>query len=151
MNKDTLNRACLEKAIVDHLKDAHEESRDQLREQLDAGDRITTDLGTAYVTNPKPRWVVTDEQALFDWVEANLPDEIITERKVNPALKDAMLKAGGVTLEGQVIYADGLGQASGSPTLTVKPSERARLSAPMLVAGALEPPTELGFPELEAS
>jgi len=152
MNKETLNRACLEKAFLDYLRTVHDEqSRAGLRDQLDAGDRITSDLGTAYVTQPRPRWTVADEQALFDWVEGNFPDEIVVERKVNPALRAAILKNGGVVVDGVTHRVDGVEQTTGKPTLTVKPSERAHESAPLLLQGILEPPAVEGFPEVEAS
>src|SRR5699024_9015303 len=109
------------------------------------------DLGTAYVTQPRPRWTVADEQALFDWVEGNFPDEIVVERKVNPALRAAILKNGGVVVDGVTHRGDGVEQPTGKPTLTVKPSERAHESAPLLLQRLLEPHAVEGFPEVEAS
>lgn len=146
MSKELVKRACMERAILDILTEAAGETRDQLRGELDPGDRSNTDLGMAYVSQPKPRVKVVDEQAFFDWVEANLPDEIVTARSVSAGLRNQILRAG--SFDGQPV--DGIGTVEATPTLTVKPSDRAKVNAPMLLASILETNFEDGFPEVEA-
>lgn len=130
--KDLVQRACVEKAILDLLKGAHEVTRAEIRAELDAGDRKSADAGKAWVSEPKPRWKVTDEAALLEYVECNMPDQLVYQ--VNPTFRAQLVSSGGV-LDG--VQVPGIEQVQGSPTLTVKPGDSAHNIASQLLASTV--------------
>ena len=128
--RDIARRAIGEKAILDAAKELHDATRELLSEGMHAGDRYTikaddgTDLGMVYVTNPKGTLRVVDEESFLAWVQANHPTAIIPQ--VNPAWKRALLSAG-ADVNGEI--PDGCETVVGAPTLTVKPTNEARMLA----------------------
>lgn len=128
--RDIARRAIGEKSILDAAKELHDATRALLSEGMHAGDRYTikaddgTDLGMVYVTNPKGTLRVVDEESFLNWVERNHPTAIIPQ--VNPAWKRTLLSAG-ADVNGEI--PDGCETVVGAPTLTVKPTDEARMLA----------------------
>jgi hypothetical protein len=73
-------RTAILKVISDFTKHAYDESRRKMAQVLNRGDRLVarspldgSKLGPVYMTDPKPECVITDKQALTDWVVENYP------------------------------------------------------------------------------
>ena len=73
-------------------------------------------LGTVRMVTGMTKTKVVDQDAMVEWVAANLPTEI--ERAVRPATLSALLKQGGVTEDGECI--PGLEQVASDPSLRVE-------------------------------
>lgn len=73
-------------------------------------------LGTVRMVTGMTKTKVVDQDAVVEWVSANLPTEI--ERAVRPATLSALLKQGGVTEDGECI--PGLEQVTSDPSLRVE-------------------------------
>jgi len=147
--KAQVARLAMEKAILDYLEELHEEAREEFRPELDPGDRLNHELGYALMTKPAASYKVVDHAAFFQWVAANVPDAIVVTETVNASFKDRITKAGGYMLDGDLIPVDGVEKVQGTPQLRVVPSDRAKASAPILLAGILEELPEGGWPEVE--
>jgi hypothetical protein len=96
--------------VLKHLLDVASKSQASLRqnaaEELDASDRVTarspvdgTLLGSITKSKAKPKVVVTDPDALLDWVEQHYPDrvssvEFIDERVMDEAIGFLMAHGG---------------------------------------------------------
>ena len=128
--RDIARRAIGEKAILDAAKELHDQTRTELTVGMEAGDRLTikaddgTPLGMVYVTDPKGTIRVVDDEAFLAWVERNHPTAIIPQ--VNPSWKRTLLSAG-ADVNGEI--PDGCETVVGAPTLTVKPTDEARMLA----------------------
>ena len=144
-------RAVLEASILGELADANDNTRRALYEALRAGERVpvTVDghaLGHALVTNPQETWKVQDWSALTRWVEANVPDRMVTKvtttTEVDPAYVAQLLRNSGehVTDDGEVLYPDGIGASKGTPRLTVNPTDAAHEVARTLIGRMPELP-----------
>lgn len=142
-SKDELvRRAVGEKAILDAATALNQDTRAELAALMKAGERQPcevdgVDLGMVYMTKPTARTLVVDPAAFLAWVSEHAPGAIITRTitEVSPAWVKSIL-AKGCTDDGEV--PDGLGEVTGSPTLTVKPTEQARTLARGLVQRELE-------------
>ena len=73
-------------------------------------------LGMVRMVTGMTKTKVVDQDAVVEWVAANLPAEI--ERAVRPATLSALLKQGGVTEDGECI--PGLEQVASDPSLRVE-------------------------------
>lgn len=73
-------------------------------------------LGTVRMVTGMTKTKVVDQDAVVEWVAANLPTEI--ELAVRPATLSALLKQGGVTEDGECI--PGLEQVASDPSLRVE-------------------------------
>ena len=134
---DALARqAVAEKAILGAAEDMHKQTRQRLEEVLRKGERVpvwtpdeVTELGYVQLTKPKPAARVTSAEDLLAWVEDNYPEEVEvvevqTVRRVRPAFAAALVKAEGVTPDGEVV--PGIELVQGSPTLRVVPTAEAK-------------------------
>lgn len=135
-------RAILESAILNELGAAYDDTRHALRETMRPGERIEADdeLGTVLVTKPRPAEGVVDWPAFTRWIEAHIPDAMITvtTRKINPAIVAALVKAGEWVdpATGEILTPDGIGRTSPAPQLRVQPSDLAAEQA-RLILGAV--------------
>lgn len=136
--RDMVRQVIGAQAIVDEAGKHVKQMRQALLLEMGAGDRVTIkddageQLGMVYVTDPKPRVQVTDSEALRTWVEANRPEEIVWTASVRASFVDALIADGGIDANtGECV--PGIEAKVGTPTLAVKPAERAReLAADML-------------------
>lgn len=79
---DLVLRAAALKAISDYTAARYKDARDELAKTMGRGDRKiarsplddTSKLGAVYVTDPKPQALITDQQALTDWMVEHYPD-----------------------------------------------------------------------------
>lgn len=141
VDMDVLARqAIAEKAVLEVAKTMHEETREAMAEVLRRGDKIqvwspdeTTDMGYVQMTKPKPAMKVTGPDELLAWVEKTYPDEVeefeevVVTRRVRPAFQQALVKAGGVTGDGEVV--PGIEEVQVRPQLKVVVTEEAKALA----------------------
>ena len=139
---DLVRRALAEKAILDAATALNQDTRTSLSASMKAGERQPceidgVDLGMVYMTKPTTSARVVDQEAFMAWVAEHAPGAIVTRTvtEVSPAWVKSIL-AKGCTDDGEV--PDGLGEVTGKPILTVKPTEQARALARGLVQRELE-------------
>ena len=130
----------LEAGLKDALAAAADEA-DAYRQQVRAK-ALETDYGTVTVTRRRPSVVVLDDDALLDWVAAELPN-LIQPRSITAEARSWLLTKrfavdGDVVLDpvtGEVVPF--LGVKTGSEYLTFRPTAEARAAATEAVAGRL--------------
>lgn len=141
-DKNLVRRALVEKAILDHLRESHEDTRKALAESLEAGDRLASKgLGYAQVTNPPARWTVTDRAAFEAWAKEVAPAFVKTETRTVTTVADELVKrcAAGVYIDenGEVHDVPGMSETYAAPVLRVVPDSGARERAIEIVRGGL--------------
>jgi len=127
-------RLVMASAIRDAIGDRVEEIRQELRPELNAGDRTTAlldgvNVGAVQMTQTKPATRVVDYGALMAWALEHNPTAIVTTRTVNSAWVDRILKGGGEWTDpetGEVFEVPGLGTSQASAQLRVTVTDNAR-------------------------
>lgn len=130
----------MQKAILDELSTADEETRGGMREVMLPGDKIAVPgLGYVQMTTPRPSLQVVDWTAFTKWVEDNAPEAFITQVVMSKHWLAELLKAGEYVAEGGVVLVpDGLGVVEGTPQLRVVPSDEAHDRARALLGAQLQ-------------
>jgi len=127
-------RLVLATAISHAIADRVTDIRDELRPELNAGDRTTAlldgvNVGAVQMTQTKPATRVVDYGALMAWAMEHNPTAIITTTTVNSAWVDRILKGGGEWTDpetGEVLEVPGLGVSQASAQLRVTVTDDAR-------------------------
>lgn len=132
-------RALLEKAILDELGTANEQTREEMRQDMLPGDKIAVpDLGYVQVTVPKPSLQVVDWDAFLKWANNNCPDAFVTQVVLSKPWLAQLLKTGEYIDENGVVLApEGVGIVQGTPQLRVVPSDEAHEVARGLLGSQL--------------
>lgn len=99
------------------LKAYIDDHKSELMGELNPGDSVSgrydldgqeLPLGKATRTEPRPAWKITDPDALLEWAEANMPDLVVTQKTLDKAGTDELLRTikhqnAAITSEGEVI------------------------------------------------
>lgn len=151
MNKDELARTVVaHKALKEFLSGKELDAKGHLLGEMRKGDRIGvpdddgTDLGTVTYSSGSRTPKVTNEDAFFDWVAANRPDEIVETVKqgVRPAYEAAVLgevktHGGHLTEDGEIVPVPGVEVMQGDPYLMVKTTPDAKERTRIALGAAL--------------
>jgi len=133
LSTDQAARLVLATAISHAIADRVTDIRDELRPELNAGDRTTAlldgvNVGAVQMTQTKPAARVVDYGALMAWAMEHNPTAIVTTKTVNSAWVDRILKNGGewIDSDGVVYEVPGLGVSQASAQLRVTVTDDAR-------------------------
>lgn len=121
------------KVLTDRLQAYTADLKEQMAAMLDEGDRKTaalgngTKCGTVTYTKGRVTARVVDDAALLAWVQANHPDEVVSQ--VRPSFLTALLddakKAGAAVSRETGELVPGVEVWMGTPYLSVKPDPAA--------------------------
>lgn len=133
--RDAARDVAVMKVIADLVKDGRDAAGATLRAEAEPGERISaklpdgTVLGSVTLAKGRVSAKVVDERALFAWIEANRPDEIVHHQ---PTIRDSYLRhlldqvkttGAATTADGEVI--PGLEATVGEPYPIVSLAEGA--------------------------
>lgn len=126
-DRDLYRRGLLEKAILDELSTANEQTRDEMRQDMLPGDKVAVPgLGYVQVTVPKPSLQVVDWAAFTAWANEHCPEAFVTQIVMSKPWLAQLLKTGEYIDEaGEVLVPDGVGTVQGTPQLRVVPTDEA--------------------------
>lgn len=130
-----------ERALLDEAGVMHAATREEAAEVFGPGDRKDLgDLGMVYVTKPKGAWKVVDQNALFEWLSEHAPQYIVERvvREVSPLILRQLDEGRLPDADGELVEVPGVEQVMGRPTLTVKPSAKARAAVRESLIKAVE-------------
>jgi len=128
-------RLVLASAIRDAIGDRVEEIRQELKPELNPGDRTAAivdgvAIGAVQMTQTKPAAKVVDYGALMVWVMEHVPAAIVTPSPtVSSAWVATLLKNGGEWTDpttGEVLEVPGLGMSQAGAQLRVVPNDAAK-------------------------
>ena len=146
MSGDMYRAAVLRKAILAELSAADDEARDDLRADLNPGDKRAvwdggTKLGYVQMTEPKGSWTVIDWAAFGRWVEENVPDAIVVTQAINQVWQARVLRTGKAevvdpeTGEVREVTPAGVVLSTPAPQLRVAPTDECKARAVAILRG----------------
>jgi len=127
-------RLVMASAVRDAVGDRVEEIRQELRSELNPGDRTAAivdgvAIGAVQMTQTKPAAKVIDYGALMIWAMEHAPAAIVTTQTVSSAWVARLLKDGGEWIDpttGEVLEVPGLGVSQAGAQLRVVPNDAAK-------------------------
>jgi len=149
LSTDQAARLVLATAISHAIADRVTDIRDELRPELNAGDRTTAlvdgvNVGAVQMTQTKPATKVVDYGALMVWVMEHNPTALVTPAPtVSSAWVERVLKNGGEWTDsetGEVHQVPGLGVSQAGAQLRVTVTDDARAWALTALETAMPSP-----------
>ena len=134
LSTDQAARLVLASAIRDAIGERVEDIRQELRPELNPGDRTTAyvdgvQIGAVQMTQTKPAAKVVDYAALMIWAMEHVPAAIVTTQTVSSAWVATLLRSGGEWTDqetGEVFVIPGLGMSQAGAQLRVVPNDAAK-------------------------